>query len=249
MDVEFEVMHAVQLATSRVEPVPLDWARQAWAGLDGLALLREALTGPLAGRIAMVSSFGAESAVLLDMIASIDRRTPVIFLETGKLFPETLAYRDELVAWLRLGDVRTIRPASADLAQADPDGTLWRTDPDRCCHIRKTEPLDDALAGFAGWITGRKRFQGGLRASLPGVEADPVTGQLKLNPLATWTPEDIRQYRRLRQLPLHPLVTRGFPSIGCAPCTRPVRDGEDQRAGRWWQLDKTECGIHRGAGI
>ena len=98
-------------------------SRQAWAGLEGLALLREALTGPLAGRIAMVSSFGAESAVLLDMVASIDRRTPVVFLETGKLFAETLAFKDELVDWLRLEDVRSIRPAPADLARSDPDGS------------------------------------------------------------------------------------------------------------------------------
>lgn len=228
---------------------PLEWARQVWRGLEGLALLREALTGPLAGRIAMVSSFGAESAVLLDMVASIDRHTPVVFLETGKLFPETLAYRDELVAWLRLGDVRSVRPAEADLIRYDPDGTLWQREPDMCCHFRKTEPLDAALAGFVGWITGRKRFQGGVRTALRPVEADPITGQIKLNPLAGWTPEDIRHYRRLRQLPLHPLIAQGYPSIGCAPCTRPVRDGEDQRAGRWWQLDKSECGIHRGEGI
>src|SRR5687768_16477453 len=103
-------MAVVEVAMVRPEPVPIEWARQSWAGLDGLALLRAALTGPMAGRIAMVSSFGAESAVLLDMVASIDRRTPVIFLETGKLFPETLAFKDELVDWLRLADVRTIRP-------------------------------------------------------------------------------------------------------------------------------------------
>jgi phosphoadenosine phosphosulfate reductase len=173
----------------------------------------------------------------------------VIFLDTGKLFPETLAHRDELVDWLGLTDVRAIPPDAADLARSDPDGELWRREPDLCCHIRKTEPLDQALAGFAGWITGRKRFQGGVRASLPAVETDPVTGQLKLNPLANWSLEDIRHYRRLRQLPLHPLLARGYPSIGCAPCTRAIREGEDIRAGRWSQLDKTECGIHRGEGI
>ena len=241
-------MAVVQLA-ARAEPVRSEWVRQAWTGLEGFALLREALTGPLAGRIAIVSSFGAESAVLLDMVASIDRRTPVVFLETGKLFAETLEFKDELVAWLRLEDVRSIRPAPADLARSDPDGRLWSSDPDLCCHIRKTEPLDEALAGFAGWITGRKRFQGGMRTELQTVETDPVTGQLKLNPLAGWTPEDIRHYRRLRQLPLHPLVAQGYPSIGCQPCTRPVRNGEAARAGRWWHLDKTECGIHRGEGI
>ena len=242
-------MAVLEMAAVRSEPVSLDWARRAWGELEGLALLREALTGPLAGRIAMVSSFGAESAVLLDMVASVDRRTPVIFLETGKLFAGTLRFKDELVAWLRLEDVRAIRPAAIDLARSDPDGTLWQNEPDLCCHIRKAEPLDEALAGFAGWITGRKRCQGGTRARIPTVEGDPLTGQIKLNPLAGWTPEDIRHYRRLRQLPLHPLVARGYPSIGCEPCTRPARAGEDQRAGRWWQLDKTECGIHRGEGI
>ena len=244
-----ERMSVIDLAPAKPAAVPLEWVREVWAGLEGIGLLREVLTGPLAGRIAMVSSFGAESAVLLDMIASIDRTTPVIFLETGKLFAETLAYKDELVSWLRLEDVRSIRPEETDLARHDPDGSLWEREPDLCCHIRKTEPLDQALAGFAGWITGRKRFQGGMRTGMSAIEADPVTGQIKLNPLAGWTPEDIHNYRRLRQLPLHPLIAQGYPSIGCEPCTRPVRDGEDQRAGRWWQLDKTECGIHRGAGI
>ncbi len=242
-------MAAVETMVAGSERVSLDWARSNWGELDGLGLLRAALTGPFAGQIAMVSSFGAESAVLLDMIASIDRRTPVIFLETGKLFAETVAYKDTLVEWLGLEDVRSIRPDTAEIAKSDPDGQLWSREPDLCCHIRKTEPLDLALGGFAGWITGRKRFQGGLRSALPAIEMDPVTGQLKLNPLINWSLDDIRHYRRLRQLPLHPLIARGYPSVGCEPCTRPVKDGEDTRAGRWWQLDKTECGIHRGDGI
>ena len=242
-------MTVMEVAAARPGRVSIEWARQAWGELEGLALLRAALTGPLAGRFAMVSSFGAESAVLLDMVATVDRRTPVIFLDTGKLFPETLAYRDTLVAWLGLEDVRSIRPEPEDLARHDPDGSLWQSEPDMCCHIRKTEPLDRALAGFVGWINGRKRFQGGTRASLPSLETDPVTGQLKLNPLAGWSLEDVRTYRRLRQLPLHPLVARGYPSIGCLPCTRPAAASEPVRAGRWWQLDKSECGIHRGEGI
>jgi phosphoadenosine phosphosulfate reductase len=226
----------------------LGWVRRAWGHLEGPALLRAALTGPLAGRIAMVSSFGAESAVLLDMVASIDRRTPVVFLETGKLFPETLAYKDKLVAWLGLEDVRSIQPDPGELARLDAGGDLWRRAPDRCCHVRKAEPLDQALSGFVGWITGRKRFHGGARAALPTVDGDPVTGQLKLNPLAAWSLEDVRRYRRARRLPLHPLVARGYPSIGCRPCTRPAMAGEPVRAGRWSGLDKTECGIHRGGG-
>lgn len=228
-----------------MERPSLEWAQAAWGELEGMALLRAALTGPCRRRIALVSSFGAESAVLLDMVASIDPGTPVVFLDTGKHFPETLAHRDKLVATLGLEDVRTIRPDPRDLDRLDGEGDLWRREPDLCCHVRKAEPLDAALEGFIGWITGRKRFQGGLRASLPAIEADSVSGLLKINPLAGWSLEDIRHYRRLRQLPLHPLVTRGYESIGCLPCTRPAQAGEGPRAGRWAHLDKTECGIHR----
>ena len=224
-------MALVQIAEAGHERPSLDWARAAWGEREGLALLRAALTGPFAGRVALVSSFGAESAVLLDMVASIDRRTPVVFLETGKLFRETLAYKDELVAWLRLEDVRSISPDPGELARLDGAGDLWQREPDLCCHIRKTEPLDLALSTFVGWITGRRRFQGGTRAKLPAIESDPVTGQIKLNPLAGWSPDDIRHYRRLRHLPQHPLVAQGYPSIGCLPCTRPVREGEPVRAG------------------
>ncbi len=214
--------------------------------LEGLELIRQALTGPLAGRVALVSSFGAESAVLLDMVASVDRATPVLFIDTGKLFEETLAHRDELVRTLGLKDVRSVQPAAADLERHDPSGELWRTEPDFCCHIRKTEPLDLALDGFDAWITGRKRFQGGLRATLPTAEIDGPSGRLKLNPLAGWSLDDIRHYRRLRSLPLHPMIVKGFASIGCVPCTTPTGAGEDARAGRWRGLDKTECGIHGG---
>jgi phosphoadenosine phosphosulfate reductase len=221
-------------------------AARELAELEGLELIRVALTGPLAGRVALVSSFGAESAVLLDMVASVDRATPVLFIDTGKLFEETLAYRDELVRTLGLADVRSVRPAGADLERHDPSGELWRSEPDFCCHIRKTEPLDLALDGFEAWITGRKRFQGGLRAALPTAEIDGPSGRIKLNPLAGWSLDDIRHYRRLRSLPLHPMVVKGFASIGCVPCTTPTAAGEDARAGRWRGLDKTECGIHGG---
>lgn len=212
---------------------------------DGLALVRAVLGSPLRGRIALVSSFGAESAVLLDMVATVDPATPVIFLDTGKLFAETLAYQAELCALLGLTDVRHVRPEPVSLRRYDQAGDLFAREPDFCCHLRKTEPLDQALEGFAGWITGRKRFQGGARADLPVLEAEPVSRRVKINPLAPWSLEDVRHYRRLRQLPLHPLVTRGFASIGCAPCTSPVRPGEPPRAGRWRGLDKLECGIHR----
>jgi phosphoadenosine phosphosulfate reductase len=224
----------------------LDDLRRAYEGLDGLALLRALLKeGPLAGRTALVSSFGAESAVLLDMVASVDPATPVIFLDTGKLFPETQAYREELIDLLRLRDVRVVEPRAAALGRYDPGGDLWSREPDLCCHIRKTEPLQEALEGFAGWITGRKRFQAGLRSQLPIIEPEWSSGRIKLNPLALWSAEDIERYRLLRNLPKHPLVDQGYRSIGCITCTRPVNSGEAPRAGRWWGLDKTECGIHQ----
>jgi phosphoadenosine phosphosulfate reductase len=211
---------------------------------DGLALVRRVLDSPLRGRIALVSSFGAESAVLLDMVATVDPATPVIFLDTGRLFGETLAYREELCALLRLENVRHVRPEPAGLERYDPALDLHRREPDLCCHLRKSEPLELALDGFAGWITGRKRFQGGARVDLPVLEIEPGSGRLKINPLAHWSLEDVRHYRRLRQLPLHPLATRGYGSIGCASCTTPLRAGEPPRAGRWRGLDKQECGIH-----
>ncbi|MEQ9814626.1 MAG: phosphoadenylyl-sulfate reductase [Azospirillaceae bacterium] len=217
-------------------------------GATGLALLELVLRDGIAGRVALVSSFGAESAVLLDLAARIDPAVPVIFLETGKHFAETLAYREALARRLGLTDIRDIRPAATDLARHDPDGTLWQGDPDLCCHIRKTEPLDRALAelggGVDGWITGRKRFQAASREALPAIELDQATGRLKINPLAGWSPDDIQRYLADRDLPLHPLLARGFRSIGCAPCTRATRPGEAARAGRWSWLDKTECGIH-----
>ena len=223
----------------------LDDLRRAYEGLDGLALLRAVLEeGPLAGRTALVSSFGAESAVLLDMVATIDPATPVIFLDTGKLFAETQAYREALVERLRLSEVRVVRPRTAALGRHDPGADLWRRQPDLCCHIRKTEPLQAALEGFAAWITGRKRFQAGLRSELPIIEPEWSSGRIKLNPLALWSAEEVERYRLRRKLPKHPLVDHGYRSIGCTTCTRPVTSGEPPRAGRWWGLDKTECGIH-----
>ena len=222
--------------------------QEAYRGLDGLALLRALMIeGPLKGKTALVSSFGAESVVLLDMIATIDPGTPVIFLDTGKLFPETHSYRDEVIDLLGLTDVRLAAPAAGALVHHDPHDSLWSTEADLCCHIRKTEPLDAALDGFEGWITGRKRFQGGTRAALSVIEGDVSAGRVKLNPLAHWSSDDVERYRRLRDLPTHPLAIEGYRSIGCRPCTRPTKEGEDPRAGRWWGLDKTECGIHQAA--
>lgn len=198
------------------------------------------------GRAAVVASFGAESAVLLHLVAIVDPGVPVIFLDTGKLFPETLAYRDRLAARLGLTDMRSVGPDPAALARADPAGDLWRRDPDRCCALRKVEPLARALAGFDLWINGRKRHHGGVRGSLRPVER--VGERVKLNPLAAWRPARIAAYFRRHDLPRHPLEAEGYASIGCAPCTAPVAAGENPRAGRWRGSDKTECGIHFAAG-
>jgi phosphoadenosine phosphosulfate reductase len=193
-------------------------------------------------KLALVSSFGAESAVLLHLVSKVKPDMPVLFLDTGMLFGQTLDYRRQLAAKLRLTDVRDLRPAYHDLATGDPEAKLWQTDTDACCEIRKVIPLDKALADFDGWITGRKRFHGGARLSLPVVEQ--ADHQVKFNPLANWGKEDLDAYMAEHDLPAHPLVAQGFPSIGCWPCTKPVEAGQDVRAGRWADSDKTECGIH-----
>lgn len=221
-------------------PADLQARYAAW---PAEALLAEMVCQVFPGRIALVSAFGADSVVLLHMLAAIDRATPVIFLDTGKQFTETLQYRDALRDRLRLTDLRSIQPDPARLAAADPDGTLWRTQPDLCCWQRKVEPLDAALAGFSAWITGRKRFQGGVRAQLPVVEQG-ANRQIKINPLAGWGAADIAAYLARHDLPRHPLLAQGYRSIGCAPCTRATRQDEDARAGRWAGQGKTECGIH-----
>jgi len=207
-------------------------------------MLEAAIREHFSGGIALVSSFGADSAVLLHMVARIDAATPVLMLETGKLFPETLAYQRDLAAQLGLGDVRLIRPDPLDLAADDPDAALHAENPDGCCYLRKTLPLRRALAPFGAWITGRRRDQAASRTGLTLFEAEDEAGRLKLNPLAGWSAAEIRRYRERHALPAHPLVARGFASIGCAPCTAPVRPGEDPRAGRWRGRTKTECGIH-----
>lgn len=207
------------------------------------AVLERALADPAVGRIALVSSFGAESVVLLHLVSVIDRSTPVLFIDTEMLFPETLAYQAEVAEQLGLTDLRRITARRPDLAARDPDGTLHQRDTDACCALRKTEPLERALSGFDAWITGRKRFQGGQRAALEFFEADGEA-RIKVNPLAHWGVEDVRDYMVENRLPRHPLVAKGYPSIGCAPCTSPVAEGEDPRAGRWRGSEKTECGIH-----
>lgn len=193
-------------------------------------------------KLALVSSFGTESAALLKVMADVDPAIPVIFLDTGWLFEETLAYRDTLIATLGLRDVRSIQPLPQALAQQDPDRELWFTDPDECCRIRKVEPLKRALAPFRGWINGRKRFQGGARSVIAVVEEDGA--RLKLNPFANVTRADIEAIYAQTKLPPHPLVASGFSSVGCMPCTSRAAATEGERAGRWRGRAKTECGIH-----
>jgi phosphoadenosine phosphosulfate reductase len=199
------------------------------------------------GRVALVSSFGAESAVLLHMLSELDPGAPVLFLDTGHLFGQTLDYRKSLTARLGLTDVRDLRPSYQDLATQDPKADLWKTDTDACCAIRKVAPLDRVLLpDFDAWITGRKRFHGGARLSLPVVEAG-AEGKIKFNPLANWNKAQLDAYMAEHELPPHPLVEFGYPSVGCWPCTKPVEaEGEvsDIRAGRWAGSEKTECGIH-----
>ncbi|WP_433995927.1 phosphoadenylyl-sulfate reductase [Bradyrhizobium genosp. L] len=193
-------------------------------------------------QLALVSSFGTESAALLQVMADVDPAIPVIFLDTGWLFEETLAYRDTLIKALGLTDVRSIRPDEQALAQQDPDRELWFSDPDACCRIRKVEPLARALKPFAGWINGRKRFQGGTRADIPVVESDGA--RLKFNPFANVSREEIDAIYARAKLPPHPLVASGYQSVGCMPCSSRSAAGEDARDGRWRGRAKTECGIH-----
>ena len=194
------------------------------------------------GKIALVSSFGAESVALLHMAALIDRAVPVLFIDTEMLFTETLVYQQELAERLGLINVQIVRANAQSIRDQDSDGTLHQRDTNACCALRKTNPLVDALEGFDGWITGRKRFQSGQRAELEHFETD--NGKFKVNPLAYWRPSDVVDYMTENRLPRHPLVARGYPSIGCAPCTSAVTAEEDPRAGRWRGTDKDECGIH-----
>jgi phosphoadenosine phosphosulfate reductase len=209
---------------------------------ESLALLRRGLCA-YAGRVAVVSSFGAESAVLLALVAEIDPNTPILFVDTGQHFAETLAYRDELTAFLSLRDVRRVSLTQAERSQNDPTDELWKYDPDACCRLRKVTPLDRALAPFGAWVTGRKRHQALTRVALPLTEQ--ADGKVKFNPLAAWSAADIEAEMVRRDLPRHALSLAGYPSIGCATCTRAVAAGEDPRSGRWAGTGKVECGIHR----
>lgn len=207
------------------------------------AVLERALHDPEVGKLALVSSFGAESVVLLHLVSVIAPHTPVVFIDTQMLFPETLDYQRELADKLNLTDIRLIRADRRDTEFEDPDGTLHQFNTDACCNLRKVVPLERALSGFDGWITGRKRFQATTRAALDFFENEEGK-RIKVNPLAHWGREDLEDYIVNNRLPRHPLVAKGYPSIGCAPCTSPVAEGEDPRSGRWRGQGKVECGIH-----
>lgn len=207
-----------------------------------LEVIERAARSLFHGGLAVVSSFGAESAVLLHLIAQVDRTIPVLFLDTGKHFRATLQYRLDLADRLGLQNVQDVTPLSESLRKDDPLGALSMTDKDRCCFIRKVEPMARAVAPYRAWLTGRKQFQAATRQGLPVFES--VGPRIRINPLARWQAADLQAYASLHDLPRHPLVDEGYRSIGCMPCTRPVALGEDQRAGRWSGSEKTECGIH-----
>ena len=217
--------------------------RRLYGRLTAQPFLQAMIEQEFRGRIAAVSSFGTESAVILALIAEIDPAMPVVFLDTGWHFAETIAYRDHLAGLLGLTNLRSVTPAADDLQREDRDNRLHAGNPDRCCHIRKVLPLERALAGYEAWITGRKRYHGGERSQLDVIE--DVDGRIKINPLAGWTQAQIAAEFRARQLPVHPLVARGYPSIGCAPCTSQAAANDGVRSGRWIDSTKTECGIHR----
>jgi phosphoadenosine phosphosulfate reductase len=237
-------------AASIIDLAPVFAAKQA-AALNLLLanaspeeIIAAALGAVDQGRFAIVSSFGTESAVLLAAAASVDKAIPILLVDTGYLFPETLAYRDLLQARLGLTDVRSLRPDTGETLAEDPDGDLFQRDPDGCCELRKVRPLGTALNGFDAWANGRKRYQGADRATISIVEGDQQ--RLKFNPLATLSRGDIVMRFRGLDLPAHPLEKHGFASIGCMPCTSRVLPGEDPRAGRWRGRGKVECGIHTG---
>lgn len=209
---------------------------------DAQTIVKHALDDLQIGKVAMVSSFGAESVVLLHMISQVAPDTPILFVDTEMLFPETLQYQKDVAAQLGLTNVQVIKPSREKLMEQDVDGILHTIDPDACCALRKTQPLDDALEEYDGWISGRKRFHSGHRANLPIYEKSGR--KIKINPLAGWDAAQLVDYMEAHKLPKHPLVSHGFSSIGCTPCTTKTKPGEDLRAGRWRGQEKSECGIH-----
>jgi phosphoadenosine phosphosulfate reductase len=233
---------APQISSERDVPPPADALDRALRDATPQQVIAAALAAVGRDRLALVSSFGTQSAALLKVMADVDPAIPVLFLDTGWLFEETLAYRDTLIGKLGLRDVRSISPSEETLSREDPDRDLWFGNPDACCRIRKVEPLQRALKPFDAWINGRKRFQGGLRADIAVVEQDG--GRLKFNPFANVSRDEIETLFKSADLPTHPLAASGYLSVGCMPCTSRASADEDERAGRWRGRPKTECGIH-----
>jgi len=225
----------------------VDELKLTYGHLEGKDLLRAMIGEVFPGRIGLVSSFGSESAVLLEMVAEIEPTLPILFLNTGKLFGETLRYRDLMQGRFGFTDIRSLEPPEDELQAEDKNGLLWTRNLDACCELRKTRPLEQALGDFDAWVTGRKRFQSDGRAGLPLIEES--AGKIKVNPLVNWGFEALQAYANEKNLPRHPLVADGYLSIGCVPCTRRVAPGETYRSGRWSSTDKTECGIHIGDNI
>ncbi len=214
---------------------------ERYRGASAQDIIKAAWTELFPGRLAVMSSFGAEAAVSLHLAASVDPNIPVLFLDTERHFAQTEQYRQTLTDKLGLKDVRIIKPDAEEAAEEDAKGDLWRTDPDACCALRKVRPLAYALDGYDALITGRKRFQASTRMRLPIFEY--LDGRYRVNPMADWAPEQVQAYFKEHDLPTHPLVDLGYNSIGCWPCTQPSSDG-GVRSGRWAGRDKTECGIH-----
>jgi len=215
-----------------------------YGALPSLELLDIMINNIFKDKIALVSSFGTEAALLLSLVSKVNKNTPVVFLDTGMHFPETLEYRDSLIERLGLTDVRSVKPEPASVQAIDPENNLWKSDTDKCCYIRKVLPLAEALSGFDAWINGRKRIHGGLRSELPTLENDGK--HIKVNAIADWNREMIDAHWEKENLPEHPLVQWGYTSVGCKPelCTQKAAPGEGGRSGRWANMGKTECGIH-----
>jgi phosphoadenosine phosphosulfate reductase len=207
------------------------------------------------GSLVSFSSFGSYSSLMLDMVAKVNNNLPILFLETGKHFPETLEFVEQVKTSLNLKNIVALTPDEKILKNVDPEGDLWKVHVDRCCWIRKVEPLDRYIEAnnIVSVITGRRAYQTKEREKMELVEMDDK-GKIRLNPVAFWSKDKIKEEFAKRNLIQHPLVAKGYPSIGCAPCTRAVNPGEDERSGRWAHvadyqpnsLQKTECGIHLG---
>lgn len=195
------------------------------------------------GRILLTCSWQHQSSILVDMLWRLGAQIRVVELDTGLLFPETYATRERLVERYGL-KLERVDPAQTVEEQERTEGpALWSRDPDRCCQLRKVEPLERALVGMDAWITGIRRAQSVTRANAKVLELDP-RGVVKVQPLVGWSDEDVKGYLYAHDVPYNPLHDQGYPSIGCTHCTRAIRPGEDSRAGRWADAEKTECGLH-----